>query len=90
MVEEPQLRRMPTACLVKPGVAWADFLGPTWDSPTGASVFNLQPPTGRLSPSGTRLGTRMPVEDSNCIRIAQLEGSRPRILSPVLLPKNED
>jgi len=41
---------MPTACLVKPVTAWVDFLGPTWDSPIGASVFNLQPPAGPVAP----------------------------------------
>jgi hypothetical protein len=30
------------------------------------------------APSGTRLVTRMPLEGTNCIRIMQLEGSRPR------------
>ena len=37
------------------------------------------------APSGTRLGTRTPVEDSNCNRYRSLEGSRLRTWSPVLL-----
>src|SRR5882724_8443476 len=60
---------MPTACLVKPGVARRDFLGPTCDSPTGASVFNLQPPAGPVDPGraqgwaqGHPWGTRTVVE----------------------------
>src|SRR5262249_25349263 len=38
-----------------------------------------------LSPSGTRLGTQIPVEESNCNRIRSLEGRRPRIGYPVPL-----
>jgi hypothetical protein len=56
MVEEPQLSRMPTACLVKPGAARADFLAPTWDSPDGASVFHLRPPAGPVEPVGHKVG----------------------------------
>jgi len=80
--------RMPTACLVKPGVARRDFLGITWDSPNEG--LRVQPaatgkPGGALS--GTRLGTRTLVGDSNCNRIRSLEGRRPRIESPVLPPE---
>ena len=56
LVEEAQLSRMPIACLVKPVAAWADFLGPTWDSPIGGLL--LQPAvTGRprLSPVGHKV-----------------------------------
>jgi hypothetical protein len=47
---KPRPTRMPRACLVKPVAARRDFLGITWDFPTGASVFNLQPPTGPVEP----------------------------------------
>jgi len=40
---------------------------------------------GVHSTSGTRVGTRTPVEDPNRSRIRSLGGSRPRIESPVLL-----
>ena len=39
----------------------------------------------RGAPSGTKLGTAIPVEDPNCSRIRSLEGRRPRIDCPVLL-----
>jgi hypothetical protein len=84
--EEPQLSRMPTACLLKPGAAGSDFLGPRLGFPNRG--LRLQPAaTGRPggAPSGTGLGTQTPVEDSNCNRIRPLEGRRPRIGSPVLL-----
>ena len=87
-VEEPQLSRMPTACLVKPVAARRDFLGLTWDSPIRG--LRLQPAaTGGLggAPSGTRLGTTTPVEHSNSKRIRSLDGSRPRIESPVTSSK---
>src|SRR5882724_8661664 len=41
---------MPTACLVKPPTARIDFLGFTWDSPIGASVFNLRPLASPVEP----------------------------------------
>jgi integrase len=48
---EPRPSRMPRACLVKPGVARRDFLGPTRDSPIRG--LRLQPAaTGR--PDGAR------------------------------------
>src|SRR5215510_8342475 len=53
--------------------------------------LRLQPAaTGRLdgAPSGTRLGTQIPMEDSNCNRIKTLEGRRPRIESPVFLAED--
>jgi hypothetical protein len=53
---EPWPTRMPTACLVKPVTAWVDFLGPTWDSPIGASVFNLRPRAGPGEPVGHKVG----------------------------------
>jgi len=40
------------------------------------------------APSGTRLGTQIPIEDSNCNRIRTLEGRRPRIESPVFLAED--
>ena len=47
---KPRPSRMPTACLVKPLTARTDFLGPTWDSPIGTSLLNLQPPAGPVEP----------------------------------------
>jgi hypothetical protein len=50
--------------------------------------LRLQPATtGRpgCAPSGTKLGTRTPVEHSNGNRIRSLEGSRARISNPELL-----
>jgi hypothetical protein len=44
----------------------------------------------RLIPSGTRLGTKRSWEVPNCNRIRSLEGSGPRIESPVLLRHVED
>jgi len=41
----------------------------------------------RSNPSGTRLGTTTPVEHSNSKRIRSLDGSRPRIESPVTSSK---
>jgi hypothetical protein len=48
-VEEAAAQPFPTACLVKPGGCEGRVLGaPTWDSPVGASLFNLRPPTGLM------------------------------------------
>src|SRR5215468_3832405 len=46
-VERTPSSKIPTLCLVKPEPAWADFLGPRWDSPIRGLL--LQPAaTGRL------------------------------------------
>jgi len=59
---EPRSSRMPTACLAKPGVARADFLGSTWNSPIGASIFNLQP---RGRPGGAPVGHKVGHTDTH-------------------------
>jgi hypothetical protein len=86
MIQRTPPSQTPTACLVKPGVAWADFLGITLGFPNQG--LRLQPAaTGRPggAPSGTRLDTRASVEDPNRNRIRSLEGRRHGIPNPVLL-----
>ena len=42
------------------------------------------------APSGTRLGTQIPIEDSNCNRIRSLDGRRPGLRVLCSSPRTED
>jgi hypothetical protein len=75
----PRPSRMPTACLVKPGAAWADFLASRWDSPIGAPVFKLPPPGLRANQCRARGEAQRRSSTSHAI------GSQHRIETPVLL-----